>query len=52
MEVPCRETACYRLPAFISLKMELHRRCNLEGKVQNNPPCFQQMAYAQFTQKS
>ena len=52
MEILAGETACYRLLAFISLKMELHWRCNLVGKVQKNLPCFQQMAYEQFTQKS
>jgi len=28
MEITVRETSCYRLPAYISLKMELHWRSN------------------------
>lgn len=52
MEIVAGEAACYRLLAFISLKMELHWRSNPIGKVRKNLPFFQQMAYDNFTQKS
>jgi putative transposase len=35
MEIVAGESACYRLLAFISLKMELHWRSNPVGKVRN-----------------
>lgn len=47
MEIVAGETACYRLLAFISLKMELHWRSNPVGRVRNNLPFFKN-----FTQKS
>ena len=50
MEILAGEAACYRLLAFISLKMELHWRSNPVGKVRKNLPVFQEMAYTQFTQ--
>ncbi len=50
MEILAGEVACYRLLAFISLKMELHWRSNPVGKVQKNLPFFQEMAYEKFTQ--
>jgi putative transposase len=31
--------------------MELHRRSNPVGKVRNNLPFFQELAYNNFTQK-
>lgn len=50
MEILAGEAACYRLLAFISLKMELHWRANPVGRVQKNLPFFQEMAYEKFTQ--
>ena len=47
MEIVAGETACYRLLAFISLKMELHWRSNPVGKVRHNLPFFKN-----FTQNS
>lgn len=52
MEILAGEFACYRLLAFISLKMELHWRSNPVGKVRNNLPFFKELAYRKFTQKS
>jgi putative transposase len=52
MEILAGESACYRLLAFISLKMELHWRSNPIGKVHNNLPFFKELAYSNFTQKS
>jgi putative transposase len=52
MEIVAGEHACYRLLAFISLKMELHWRSNPVGKVHNNLPFFKELAYKKFTQKS
>lgn len=52
MEIVAGETACYRLLAFISLKMELHWRSNPVGKVRINLPFFKELAYMKFTQKS
>ncbi len=40
MEIIAREKACYRLLAFISLKMELHWRSTPGGKVLRNLPFF------------
>lgn len=50
MEILAGEAACYRLLAFISLKMELHWRSNPVGKVRKNLPFFQELAYDKFTQ--
>ncbi len=50
MEILAGESACYRLLAFVSLKMELHWRSNPVGKVQKNLPFFQEVAYEKFTQ--
>ena len=50
MEILAGEAACYRLLAFISLKMELHWRSNPVGKVRKNLPFFQEFAYEKFTQ--
>ena len=52
MEIVAGENACYRLLAFISLKMELHWRSNPVGKVHNNLPFFKELAYMKFTHKS
>jgi putative transposase len=52
MEIVPGEAACYRLLAFISLKMELHWRSNPIGKVRKNLPFFQELAYDNFTQKT
>ena len=52
MEIIAGETACYRLLAFISLRMELHWRSNPIGKVRNNLPFLKELAYEKFTQKS
>ena len=40
MEIVAGENACYRLLAFISLKMELHWRSKPVGKVRRNLPFF------------
>jgi putative transposase len=50
MEILPGEAACYRLLAFISLKMELHWRSNPVGKVRKNLPFFHEFAYEKFTQ--
>jgi putative transposase len=52
MEIVAGESACYRLLAFISLKMELHWRSNPVGKVRINLPFFKELAYMKFTHKS
>lgn len=43
MEILAGETACYRLLAFISLKMEVHWQSNPVGKVRKNLPFFQKI---------
>ncbi|MDD5451529.1 MAG: transposase [Desulfovibrionales bacterium] len=62
MEILAGESSCYRLLAFICLKMELQWRSNPIGKVRNNLPflsCHRQirrgekeLANKNFTQKS
>ncbi|ABC76899.1 transposase [Syntrophus aciditrophicus SB] len=52
MEIVAGETACYRILAYISLKMELHWRSNPVGKVRKNLPFFKELAYENFTQKN
>ena len=47
MEIMAGELSCYRLLAFISLRMELHWRANPVGKVRPNLPFFKE-----FTQKN
>ena len=42
MEIVAGENSCYRLLAFISLKMEMHWRSTPVGKVQNNLSFFKQ----------
>jgi len=50
MEIVAGEAACYRLLAFICLKMELHWRSNPIGKVRKNLPVFHKFAESNFTQ--
>ena len=52
MEILAGEAACYRILAFICLKMELHWRSNPVGKVRKNLPFFNELAYENFTQKT
>jgi len=52
MEILAGKAACYRILAFICLKMELHWRSNPVGKVRKNLPFFKELAYENFTQKS
>jgi putative transposase len=47
MEIVAGEISCYKLLAFISLKMELHWRANPVGKVRLNLPFFKK-----FTQEN
>lgn len=47
MEIVAGEQSCYKLLAFISLKMELHWRANPVGKVRLNLPFFKK-----FTQNN
>jgi putative transposase len=51
MEIVAGESACYRLLAFISLRMELHWRSNPIGKVRKNLPFLKESAWNNFTQK-
>ena len=50
MEIVAGENSCYRLLAFISLKMELAWRATPVGKVNANLPFFKQIAQKEFTQ--
>lgn len=50
MEIVAGENSCYRLLAFISLKMELAWRTAPAGKVNDNLPFFKQIAEKEFTQ--
>lgn len=50
METVAGENSCYRLLAFISLKMELAWRTAPGGKVNDNLPFFKQLAEKEFTQ--
>lgn len=52
MEIVAGETACYRILAYISLKMEIHWRSNPVGKVRKNLPFFKELADEYFTQKN
>jgi len=52
MEIVAGEKACYRLLAFICLRMELHWRSNLVGKVRINLPSLKKLTNYNFTQKS
>lgn len=50
MEIVAGENSCYRLLAFISLKMELAWRTAPVGKVNDNLPFFKQISEKEFTQ--
>jgi putative transposase len=52
MEIVAGEITCYRILAYISLKMEMHWRSTPVGKVHKNLPFFKESAYAYFTQKA
>jgi len=52
MEILAGETACYRILAFIAIKMELHWRSNPVGRVRKNLPFFKELAHKNFTQKN
>ncbi len=52
MEIVAGEIACYRILAYISLKMEMHWRSNPVGTVRKNLPFFKELAYEYFTQKT
>ncbi len=52
MEIVAGENACYRLLAFISLRMELHWRSNPVEKVRKNLPFLKKMAWENFTQNN
>ena len=52
MEIIAGENACYKLLAFISLKMELQWRSNPVGKVRYNLPCLKKLVDEKFTQKN
>lgn len=52
MEILAGESACYRILAFICIKMELYWRSNPIGKVRKNLPFFKEVAYENFTQKN
>ncbi|MGR3317077.1 MAG: IS256 family transposase, partial [Candidatus Anammoxibacter sp.] len=43
---------CYRILAFVSLKMELHWRSAPVGKVNANLPFYSKLLEREFTQKS
>jgi putative transposase len=45
MEIVAGEIACYRILAYISLKMEMHWRSNPVGKVRKNLSFFKEFAY-------
>ena len=52
MEILAGEKACYRILAYVSLKMELNWRSKPLGKVRNNLPFLKELAYEYFTQKT
>ncbi len=52
MEIVAGENACYKLLAFIALKMELAWQSTPVGKVNANLPFFHEMALREFTQKT
>lgn len=52
MDILAGEAACYRILAFICLKMELHWRNTPVGKVHENLPFFRQLSSTKFTQKN
>ena len=52
MEILAGEQACYRILAFICIKMELHWRSNPVGRVRKNLPFFKELSRKNFTQKN
>tara|TARA_B100000315_G_C14584715_1_gene592326 strand:- start:999 stop:1289 length:291 start_codon:yes stop_codon:yes gene_type:complete len=52
MEIVAGENACYRLIAFISLKMELNWRSNPVEKVNANLSFFKKLLEKEFTQNT
>jgi len=52
MEIVAGENACYRLLAFISLKMEVHWKKYPIGKVAYNLPIFKRVPLLDFTQNA
>jgi hypothetical protein len=52
MEIVAGENACYRLLAFISLKMEVHWKRNPIGKVAYNLLIFKRVPLLDFTQNA
>jgi len=51
MEIVAGEITCYRILAYICLKMEVHWRSNPVGKVCKNLPFFKELAYEHFNNK-
>jgi putative transposase len=49
MEIVAGEVSCYKLLAFISLKMELHWRANPVGKIRLNLPFLQKIHTRKLT---
>lgn len=49
MEIIAIENPYCTLLAFVSIKIELHRRSNLIGKVRKNLPFFKELANNNFT---
>lgn len=52
MEIVAGESSCYRLLAFICLKMELYLRANPIGKVRPNLSFFKQITQNEFIQNT
>jgi transposase InsO family protein len=52
IEIVAGENACYRLLAFISLKMEVHWKRYPIGKVAYNLPIFKRVSLLDFTQNA
>jgi len=52
MEIQPGEAACYRLLAFISLRMELLERSTPVGKVLKRLPFFNEAAHKNLIQES
>jgi putative transposase len=52
MEIVAGEAACYRILAFISLKMEIHWKSAPLGKVPKRLPFLDKLAHDNFTQKT
>jgi putative transposase len=52
IEIAAGENACYRLLAFVSLKMEVHWKKYPIGKVAYNLPIFQRVPLLDFAQNA